>query len=109
MTSYKLRPIQPMSHTGVLENEETGDLSQVLEMSPTSGKKYVVSVEVGYLPPREVNEHFGRLRKNLEDFFGVNNFLITGTRNGQPQAQFYELVMEGSEGSEQTISPATED
>lgn len=86
---FRLVRVDPLATNARLQH---GDSQfEVVEFDPVPGKKYMVSIEVGDQPPKEVAMQLQRLHTMLKDFFPPNTVLIVPARNGEPVMGIYEL------------------
>ena len=66
------------------------DTLPVTEVSPGPGKKYMVTVEVGDLPPQDALAYVKRSHHMLKEFFG-DNVMVVPARRGEMSIGVYEV------------------
>jgi len=95
MITAKLKrivPLEPNAQVDVTENGETKTF-QLIEFQPGPSKRYMISVEIGQMPPREAWAYIAKVRDQLtkSGIFGENKFLVSPMRDGHPANGIYEI------------------
>lgn len=88
-TKFRLRRIEPLD-----KNVEADSASYVytgVEFEPTPEKKYMFTVEVGDVPPKQVFDILNQARKALKAFVPEGS-LVVPCRNGHPAVGIYEIT-----------------
>lgn len=87
----KIEPVPP-NLTLEIKHEDVNrtDSLPVTEVAPGPDKKYMVSVEVGDLPPQQALEYVKRSHRMLKEFFG-ENVMVVPARKGELSIGVYEV------------------
>lgn len=96
MITAKLKRIVPLEPNAQVEVAEHGVTKtfDLLEFEPGPNKRYMVTVEVGNLPPREAHSYISKVRGHLKGFFPEGTLLVAATRDGQPMTGIYEVEIQ---------------
>lgn len=87
----KLEPVAPNLSLDIKHDDVARtDTLPVIEVSPDKGKKYMVSVEVGDLPPQDALAYVKRSHAMLKEFFG-ENVMVVPARRGEMSIGVYEV------------------
>jgi hypothetical protein len=94
MPTFRLKrkqPLEPNAEVDILHGDDRADSTvELVEFEPGKNKKYLVSVEVGDLPPAEAMHYLKNAITTLKEFFG-NNVMVIPARNGHPSMAVYEV------------------
>lgn len=86
---YKLTRLEPLLPN--VQAELAGFVVTGVEFTPGPGKKYIFSVKVGDVPPKQAMAHIETARRALNELMPDRSTLIIPTRDGHPVIGIYEL------------------
>jgi hypothetical protein len=94
MITAKLKrvvPLEPNAQLDVKMPDGEAKSFDVIEFKPGPNKRYMVTVEIGNMPPKEATMYMQKLRDHLKGFFPEGTLLVSPMRNGQPTNGIYEI------------------
>ncbi len=69
---------------------------RAIQFQPGADKRYMISVNIGQLPPADAQRYMSDVRKTLKGWLPAGSFLIVPVRNGHPEVGLYELTKVGT-------------
>ena len=92
----QMTPLTPKAPKAEILSKDGECTFPVIEIDPSSNKKYIISVDVGDLPPREAMTVLERYRIRFTEFFGQTKIIVYGLRTGQRPIEIYEVEGEAN-------------
>jgi len=87
----RIVPLEPNAQLDIKTQDGEAKSFDVIEFQPGPSKRYMVSIEVGNMPPKEAVSYLNKMREHLKNFFPEGTLLVSPMRNGHPTAGIYEI------------------